>query len=154
MPVGIFLNQDLYLRIDYPNTHWRFGLRNMGLKGTQALDVTIQGAQYTSPQYIIKRAGMAEMFVPYDDRSETYYDMSFGDDRMDQMDPADLPATNGALVYFRTQQGNYYVRDTVPKIARRMPRRGSRLVVQRAWQPRAQAYPGGRGVVGFRRLQL
>ncbi len=115
--VGILLNQDLYLRIDYPNTHWRFGLRNMGLKGTQALDVTIQGAQYTSPQYIIKRAGMAEMFVPYDDRSETYYDMSFGDDRMDQMDPADLPTQNGALVYFRTQQGNYYVRDTVPKIA-------------------------------------
>ncbi|MGD0930017.1 MAG: hypothetical protein ABR902_05135 [Candidatus Korobacteraceae bacterium] len=115
--IGILLNQDLYLRIDYPNTHWRFGLRNMGLKGTQALDVTIQGAQYTSPQYIIKRAGMAEMFVPYDDRSETYYDMSFGDDRMDQMDPADLPTQNGALVYFRTQQGNYYVRDTVPKIA-------------------------------------
>ena len=115
--IGIFLHQDLYLRIDYANTHWRFGLRNMGLKGTQALDVSIQGAQYTSPQYIIKRAGMAEMFVPYDDRSHTYYDMSFGYDRMDQMDPADLPATNGALVYFRTQQGNVYVRDTVPKIA-------------------------------------
>ena len=92
--IGIYLNQDLYLRIDFPNTHWRFGLRNMGLKGTQALDVTIQGAQYTSPQYIIKRAGMAEMFVPYDDRSETYYDMSFGYDRMDQMDPADLPSAD------------------------------------------------------------
>ena len=48
--------------------------------------------------------------------AETYYDMSFGNDRMDQMDPADLPATNAALVYFRTQHGNYYVRDTVPKI--------------------------------------
>jgi hypothetical protein len=115
--IGIQLHQDLYLRIDYPNTHWRFGLRNMGLKGTQALDVAIQGAQYPSLQYIIKRAGMAEMFVPYDDRSETYYDMSFGYDRMDQMDPADLPATNGALVYFRTQQGTYYIRDTVPKVA-------------------------------------
>jgi primary-amine oxidase len=114
--IGIQLHQDLYLRIDYPNTHWRFGLRNMGMKGTQALDVTIQGAQYTSPQYIIKRAGMAEMFVPYDDRSHTYYDMSFGDDRMDQMDAADLPTTNSALVYFRTQEGNYYIRDTVPKV--------------------------------------
>ena len=86
--IGIYLSQDLYLRIDYPNTHWRFGLRNMGMKGTQALDVTLQGAQYNAPQYIIKRAGLAEMFVPYDDRSHTYYDMSFGDDRIDQMDPA------------------------------------------------------------------
>src|ERR1700739_3647380 len=70
--VGLLLSHDLYLRIDYPNTHWRFGLRNMGQKGTQAHDITIQGAQYTSPQYVVKRAGMAEMFVPYDDRSETY----------------------------------------------------------------------------------
>jgi primary-amine oxidase len=117
--VGI-LHHDLYLRIDYPNTHWRFGLRNMGLKGPQILDTTIMGAQYNSPQYIIKRAGMAEMFVPYDDRSHTYYDMSFGDDRMDQMDPQDLPAQNGALVYFRTlQRGGtpVYIRDSVPKVA-------------------------------------
>ncbi len=115
--LGIQLHHDLYLRIDFPNTHWRFGLRNMGLKGTQALDVAVQGAQYNSPQYIIKRAGLAEMFVPYDDRTETYYDMSFGYDRMDQMDPADLPTQNGALVYFRTQRGNVYIRDTVPKVA-------------------------------------
>ena len=27
--VGPLLHHDLYLRIDYPNTHWRFGLRNM-----------------------------------------------------------------------------------------------------------------------------
>src|SRR5581483_5237844 len=115
--VGL-LHHDLYLRIDYPNTHWRFGLRNMGLKGPQILDVTIQGAQYSSPQYVIKRAGMAEMFVPYDDRSHTYYDMSFGDDRVDQMDAQDLPSQNGALVYFRTQNGGpFFVRDTVPKIA-------------------------------------
>ena len=117
MPSAFTCSQDLYLRIDYPNTHWRFGLRNMGMKGTQALDVTLQGAQYNAPQYIIKRAGLAEMFVPYDDRSHTYYDMSFGDDRMDQMDPADLPAQNGALVYFRNLVGSRYVRDTVPKIA-------------------------------------
>jgi primary-amine oxidase len=116
--VGLLLPQDLYLRIDFPNTHWRFGLRNLGMKGTQVTNVTIQGAQYTSPQYIIKRAGLAEMFVPYDDRSHTYYDMSFGDDRMDQMDPADLPSENGALTYFRNQTGNfYYVRDAVPKLA-------------------------------------
>ena len=116
--VGPLLHHDLYLRIDYPNTHWRFGLRNMGLKGTQVLDVTIQGAQYTSPQYIIKRAGMAEMFVPYDDRSETYYDMSFGYDRMDQMDAADLASQNSALVFFRNQYNGtlLYVRDTVPKL--------------------------------------
>lgn len=117
--VGI-LHHDLYLRIDYPNTHWRFGLRNMGLKGPQVLDVTILGAQYNSPQYLIQRAGMAEMFVPYDDRSHTYYDMAFGDDRMDQMDPQDLPAQNGALVYFRTlQRGGtpVYIRDSVPKVA-------------------------------------
>ncbi len=117
--VGILLHHDLYLRIDYPNTHWRFELRNMGLKGTQALNVTLQGAQWPSPQYLIKRAGMAEMFVPYDDRSETYYDMSFGDDRMDQIDPQDLPSQNGALEYFRTQEPGtlLYVRDSVPKLA-------------------------------------
>ncbi len=116
--VGLLLPQDLYLRIDFPNTHWRFGLRNLGMKGTQVTNVTIEGAQYTSPQYIIKRAGLAEMFVPYDDRSHTYYDMSFGDDRMDQMDPADLPSQNGALTYFRSQTGSfYYVRDAVPKLA-------------------------------------
>src|SRR5208337_468148 len=62
--VGLLLPQDLYLRIDFPNTHWRFGLRNLGMKGTQVTNVTVQGAQYTSPQYIIKRAGLAEMFVP------------------------------------------------------------------------------------------
>jgi primary-amine oxidase len=117
--IGIQLHHDLYLRIDYPNTHWRFGLRNMGLKGTQVLDVTIQGAQYQSPQYIIKRAGLAEMFVPYDDRSETYYDMSFGYDRMDQMDTQDLPTANAALVYFRSQgRGSLnYTRDAVPKLS-------------------------------------
>jgi len=117
--VGLLLSHDLYLRIDYPNTHWRFGLRNMGQKGIQALNVSIQGAQYTSPQYIIKRAGMAEMFVPYDDRSETYYDMSFGDDRLDQIDQADLPAQNAALVYFRNQVNGtlFYTRDAQPKVA-------------------------------------
>jgi hypothetical protein len=117
--IGLLLTHDLYLRIDFPNTHWRFGMRNMGQKGPQVLNVTIQGAQYTAPQYIIKRAGMAEMFVPYDDRSHTYYDMSFGSDRLDQMDSQDLPSENGALVSFRTQRNGslVYVRDAVPKIA-------------------------------------
>jgi len=114
--LGPLLNHDLYLRIDYPNTHWRFGLRNLGMKGTQVVDISIQGAQYTSPQYIVKRAGLAEMFVPYDDRSHTYYDMSFGNDRLDQIDSADLPTQNGALTYFRTARGIFYVRDQVPKI--------------------------------------
>ena len=116
--VGLLLHHDLYLRIDYPNTHWRFELRNIGMKGTQALNVTLQGAQWNSPQYLIKRAGMAEMFVPYDDRSHTYYDMSFGDDRMDQIDPEDLPSDNAALVYFRNELAGtpLYVRDSVPKL--------------------------------------
>jgi Cu2+-containing amine oxidase len=115
--IGIQLQSDLYLRVDFPNSQWRFGLRNQGLKGMSLVDVGIQAAQFTSRQYIIKHAGLADMFVPYDDRSHTYYDMSFGDNRMDQIDQADLPAQNGALVYFRTQMGNIYVRDTVPKIA-------------------------------------
>ncbi len=115
--VGIQLHQNLYLRIDFPNTHWRFGLINQGMKGMAVVDVALQAAQFPSRQYIIKRAGMAEMFVPYDDRSHTYYDMSFGNDRVDQIDPSDLPATDGALEYFRTLRGGLYVRDTVPKIA-------------------------------------
>jgi Cu2+-containing amine oxidase len=115
--VGIFLHNDLYLRIDFPDSHWRFGLRNQGLKGMSLVDVGIQAAQFTSRQYIIKHAGLADMFVPYDDRSHTYYDMSFGYDRMDQIDAADLPAQNGALVSFRSPRGNIYVRDSVPKIA-------------------------------------
>ena len=53
-----------------------------------------KAAQFTSKQYIIKRAGMADMFVPYDDRSHTYYDMSFGNNRLDQIDAADLPPQN------------------------------------------------------------
>jgi hypothetical protein len=115
--LGIQLGHDLYLRIDYPDSHWRFGLRNQGLKGMAMVDVSIQAAQFPSRQYIIKHAGLADMFVPYDDRSHTYYDMSFGNDRMDQIDQADLPAQNAALVYFRNQRGPLYVRDSVPKIA-------------------------------------
>ncbi len=76
------------------------------MKGLNLSDVTMQAAQFTSKQYIIKRAGLAEMFVPYDDRSHTYYDMSFGNDRMDQIDAADLPSQNAALVYLRNQTGD------------------------------------------------
>ena len=115
--VGIQLHQNLYLRIDFANTHWRYGLVNQGMKGLALTDVALQAAQFSSRQYLIKRAGMAEMFVPYDDRSHTYYDMSFGNDRVDQMDQADLPAQNGALVFLRTQRGAFYVRDNVPKVA-------------------------------------
>jgi Cu2+-containing amine oxidase len=115
--IGVQLHTDLYLRVDFQNSHWRFGLRNQGLKGMAIVDVAIQAAQLPSRQYIIKHAGLADMFVPYDDRTHTYYDMSFGNDRMDQIDPADLPATDAALVYFRNLQRGVYVRDTVPKIA-------------------------------------
>jgi primary-amine oxidase len=115
--IGIFLHQDLYLRVDYPDSHWRFGLVNQGMKGLTLVDVALQAAQFTSKQYIIKRAGLADMFVPYDDRTATFYDMSFGNNRMDQMDPADLPPQNGALVFLRTPSGGHYVRDSVPKVA-------------------------------------
>ena len=115
--VGIYLTSDLYLRIDYPNSHWRFGLRNQGLKGMAVVDVALQAAQFRSRQYVLKRAGLAEIFVPYDDGSENYYDMSLGDNRMDQIDPQDLPPENAALVYFRSRVGNLYLRDSVPKIA-------------------------------------
>jgi hypothetical protein len=115
--VGIFLHSDLYLRIDFPDSHWRFGLRNLGLKGLNVVDVGIQAAQFTSKQYIIKRAGLTELFVPYDDRSATYFDMDDRSYGLDQIDPADLPPQNGALVYLRTLVGGYYVRDTIPKVA-------------------------------------
>lgn len=115
--VGVILNSDLYLRVDFPDAHWRFGARNLGLKGLNLVDVSLQAAQFTSPQYLLKRAGLTEMFVPYDDRSNTFYDMSFGYDRMDQMDQADLPPQDGALVYFRRGTGGHFVRDSVPKVA-------------------------------------
>jgi len=37
--VGIFLHNDLYLRIDFTDSHWRFGLRNQGMKGLSLVDV-------------------------------------------------------------------------------------------------------------------
>ena len=61
---GLFLHSDLYLRIDFPDSHWRFGLRNQGLKGLSLVDVAIQAAQFTSKQYIIKHAGMTESSFP------------------------------------------------------------------------------------------
>lgn len=115
--VGIQLQNNLYLRIDFPDSSWRFGLRNDGMKGLALVDVGVQAAQFTTKQYIIKRASLADMFVPYDDRSHTYYDMSFGDDRMDQIVAADLPTHDAALVYLRKQMGTHYIRDTVPKVA-------------------------------------
>ncbi len=114
---GIYLLNNLYLRIDFPDSHWRFGLRNDGMKGLSLVDVGVQAAQFSTKQYIIKHAGLADMFVPYDDRSATFYDMSFGNNRMDQIDAADLPSQNAALVFLRTQVGTHYVRDSVPKVA-------------------------------------
>src|ERR1017187_4950458 len=37
--IGIFLHNDLYLRIDFPDSHWRFGLVNQGMKGLALVDV-------------------------------------------------------------------------------------------------------------------
>ena len=56
---GIFLNNNLYLRIDFPDSHWRFGLRNDGLKGLSLVDVGIQAAQFTSQavHHQARRAG-------------------------------------------------------------------------------------------------
>ena len=115
--VGIFLQTNLYLRIDFPDSHWRFGLRNDGLKGLSMVDVSLQAGQFGSQQYLIKHAGMADIFVPYDDGSYSPYDMT-GSNNMDQMDAADLPAQLGALVYLRhTAGGPFYVRDPYPKVA-------------------------------------
>ena len=115
--VGIFLQSNLYLRIDFPDSHWRFGLRNDGLKGLSMVDVSLQAGQFTSKQYIIKHAGMADIFVPYDDGSYSPYDMRGSYNNMDQMDAADLPAQLGSLVYLRQASGNSYVRDPYPKVA-------------------------------------
>jgi len=114
--VGIFLQSDLYLRIDFPDSHWRFGLRNQGIKGLRLVDVSLQAAQFSSKQYLIKDAGMADIFVPYDDGSYSPYDMT-GSNNMDQMDQADLPAQLGSLVYLRKASGSGYIHDPYPKVA-------------------------------------
>jgi hypothetical protein len=114
--IGIYLQSNLYLRIDFPDTHWRLGLRNDGLKGLSLVDVALQAGQFASKQYMIKHAGMADIFVPYDDGSYYAYDMR-GDNNMDQMDAADLPAQLGSLVYLRKASGNFYIRDPYPKVA-------------------------------------
>src|SRR5271169_1290626 len=115
--IGIFLHSNLYLDIDFPDSHWRFGLRNDGLKGLSMVDVSLQAGQFASKQYIIKHAGMADIFVPYDDGSYSPYDMRGSYNNMDQMDPADLPAQLGSLVYLRQASGNGYIRDPYPKVA-------------------------------------
>jgi Cu2+-containing amine oxidase len=114
--VGLLLHSNLYLRIDFPDSHWRLGLRNDGLKGLSLVDVSLQAAQFTSKQYLIKHAGMAEIFVPYDDGTYNDYDMDRSN-AMDQIDAADLPAQLGSLVYLRKPSGIYYIRDPYPKVA-------------------------------------
>ena len=114
--VGIFLQSDLYLRIDFPDSHWRLGLRNQGIKGLRLVDVSLQAAQLGSKQYLIKDAGMADIFVPYDDGTYSPYDMT-GSNNMDQMDQADLPAGLGSLVYLRKLSGAQYIHDPYPKVA-------------------------------------
>jgi Cu2+-containing amine oxidase len=115
--VGIVLHSDLYLRIDFPDSHWRLGLRNQGLKGLSLVDVSLQAGQFTSKQYLIKHAGMADIFVPYDDGTYRVYDMRGSYDNQQQMDPADLPAQLGSLVFLRHPADANYVRDFYPKVA-------------------------------------
>ena len=113
--VGIYLQSNLYLRIDFPDSHWRFGLRNDGLKGLSMVDVSLQAGQFSSPQYLIKHAGMADIFVPYDDGTYSPYDMT-GSNNMDQMDAADLAPQLSSLVYLRKPSGTFYIRDPYPKV--------------------------------------
>src|ERR1019366_3192947 len=44
--IGIFLHNDLYLRIDFPDSHWRFGLVNQGMKGLALVDVGVQALEF------------------------------------------------------------------------------------------------------------
>ena len=113
--IGVQLHSNLYLRVDFLNSHWRFGLRNDGLKGLSLVDVSLQAAQLPSRQYMIKHAGMAEAFIPYDNGSYSDYDMT-GNNKMDQIYAADLPAQLASLVYLREASGNYYIRDPYPKV--------------------------------------
>src|SRR5215813_4918616 len=48
-----FFRQDLYMQIVFPDSKWRVGLRNDGLKGLSLVDVSLQAGQLTSPQYTI-----------------------------------------------------------------------------------------------------
>ena len=107
--LGQFFQQNLYLRVDFPDSdsHWRFGLRNDGLKGLSIVDVAIQAAQFTSKQYMIKHAGLADIFVPYDDGTFNPYDMHYSDNSMDQIESADLPTYLSSLVYLRSLAVSY-----------------------------------------------
>jgi Cu2+-containing amine oxidase len=119
--------QNLYLRVDFPDSdsHWRFGLRNDGLKGLSIVDVSIQAAQFTSKQYMIKHAGLADIFVPYDDGTFDPYDMHYSYNSMDPIESADLPSYLSSLVFLRSLEPDFllcgffhlcYVGDAIPKV--------------------------------------
>jgi Copper amine oxidase, enzyme domain len=119
-----YYNKNLYLRVDFPDpdktkpgTHWRFGLRDDGLKGLSIVDVTVQAAQLGTPVYAIKHAGLADIFVPYDDGSYHAYDMQGGYSNLDPIDADDLPPQLSSLVYLRRKASSGYSSDDSPKVA-------------------------------------
>ena len=73
--IGIFLHSNLYLESTSPTP---IGALDCATTGSRALEpggCFLQAAQLTSKQYMIKHAGMTDIFVPYDDGSYSPYDM-------------------------------------------------------------------------------
>src|SRR5664280_810284 len=77
----------------------------------------------SSKQYMIKHAGLADIFVPYDDGTFDPYDMHYGYDNMDPIESADLPTYLSSLVYLRSLRPNNclakdfcFFRDSIPKV--------------------------------------
>ena len=119
-----YYNKDVYLRVDFPDpvpgkpgTHWRFGLRDDGLKGLSIVDATVKAGQLPAPVYVIKHAGLADIFVPYDDGSYETYDMQGGYQNLDPIQAEDLPPQLSSLVYLRRKDPNGYSPDLQPKVA-------------------------------------
>jgi Cu2+-containing amine oxidase len=64
--------------------------------------VSVQAAQFTSKQYMIKHAGLTDIFVPYDDGSSYFYDMSSGPGRNEILDSDLAGASLSTAIYLRT----------------------------------------------------
>ncbi len=119
-----YYNKDLYLRIDFPDpdpnkpgTHWRLGLRSEGLKGLRIVDVAVKAAQLTERKYVIKDAGLADIFVPYDNGIFEPYDMQWTTpNNMDVIDTADLPAQFSSTLHLRNKTASGYADDIVPRV--------------------------------------
>ena len=123
-PGGCYHLKDVYLRVDFPDpdstkpgTHWRFGRRNDGRTGLRLVDVSVKAAQLDDLKYVIKDAGMADIYVPYDNGSNRYYDMQFTTpDDLDQVEKADLASELSSLVYLRRKTSGYYADDAIPRV--------------------------------------